>query len=210
LESLLSVSSFLQLRKPLPSMRGMAISPDFAAILIEQIRTRRPRTIVELGCGVSTIVSSYTIEQLGYDGRIVSIDHESEYAEICRRRLDEHGLSHIATVYECPLRDQNVNGAQSKYYGLSKANLPDEIDMLVVDGPPFWVQKRARYPALPLLIGRLKRDAVVIVDDAGRDDERAIVQRWLEEFSDFEHSYISTEKGTSILKRQLQRRVNAA
>ena len=52
-----------------------------------------------------------------------------------------------------------------------------------------------------MLHDKLSNNAVVILDDAGRKDEQKIVAMWLEEFPDFEHEYLPTKKGISILRR---------
>jgi len=81
-------------------------------------------------------------------------------------------------------------------------DLPElNIDLLVIDGPPGFLQKNARYPALPMLIDMLAASCTVFLDDAARQDERDIVKQWLEQFPEFELEYIDNERGCSILKR---------
>ena len=204
LESSIWLASTLKVRQPLPFMRGMAISPDFGALLAQTLLSHNPRTIVELGCGTSTLVSCYILEQLGGDGRVVSIDHDEKFAAICRQQLLEHGLQHRVTIYHCPLVSQTVEGQRVEYYDLSRASLPDAIDVLVVDGPPQWTGRLARYPAFPLLGRLLTPSAVVLVDDASRPDEKTMVKRWLTDNPGLEERYLETEKGTAILKYQLK------
>jgi hypothetical protein len=56
------------------------------------------------------------------------------------------------------------------------------IDMLFVDGPPGMLQRHSRYPAVPQLLSRLSPSAVVLLDDAGRSDEREIMETWSRDF----------------------------
>jgi predicted O-methyltransferase YrrM len=200
-EASIWLSSLVKVRQPLPFMRGMAISPDFAVLLLSTILKYKPQVIVELGCGTSTLLSSYALEQQG-SGKVVSIDHDEKFAAICRNQLADHRLSDRATIHHCPLVPQVVNNTSYRYYDLSRLQLPERIDILVVDGPPMWIQKEARYPALPLLMSRLSPSAVVLVDDAGRPDELAIVDRWMKKYDCFDRVYLETEKGTSILYRK--------
>ena len=109
----------------------------------------------------------------------------------------EQGLHHRADIYYCPLALQTVEGASVKYYDLGRAALPPAIDLLIVDGPPQWTGHLARYPALPLLGRLLTPSAVVLVDDAGRPDERMMVKRWLAENARLEERYEETGKGTA-------------
>jgi len=49
-----------------------------------------------------------------------------------------------------------------------------------VDGPPAYAagQGLARYPALPVLRGRLAPGATVILDDVERPGEQEVLRRW--------------------------------
>ena len=56
----------------------------------------------------------------------------------------------------------------------------DPIDLLLVDGPPAYVDGYglARYPALPVLAHRLGAGATVILDDVERRGEQQILRHW--------------------------------
>lgn len=204
LEALHGLYNTLNISTVLPQMRDWVISPDFAVLLIDQIRANRPNVIVEASSGVSTLVSGYCVKELGH-GKVVSMDHDAEYAAISRKNVAKHGLDDVAKVQHAALVQHSINGDDWKWYDLSVLEDVDVIDMLVIDGPPQDVQSLSRYPALPLLLERLSEDAIIILDDAGRDDEREIVRRWLTEFPDFEERFIDTEKGTVILNRRLKK-----
>jgi hypothetical protein len=75
------------------------------------------------------------------------------------------------------------------------------IDLLIIDGPPGFIQKHSRYPALPLLNKQLAKDCVVFLDDAARDDEQEMVRRWLKTYPEFHADYIANERGCYVLKR---------
>ncbi|MDH5711928.1 MAG: class I SAM-dependent methyltransferase, partial [Gammaproteobacteria bacterium] len=80
-------------------------------------------------------------------------------------------------------------------------SLPDvPIDILVIDGPPGFLQKNSRYPSLPLLFDRLSESCSVFLDDAARDDERELVAQWLIEYPGLQHAYHDFERGCSVLK----------
>jgi len=63
------------------------------------------------------------------------------------------------------------------------------------------VERTSRYPALPVLAPRLAGDAVVLVDDYVRDDEREMVARWRDEHPDFSVEEAPHEKGLAVLRR---------
>jgi hypothetical protein len=49
---------------------------------------------------------------------------------------------------------------------------------------------------------QLADNAVILLDDAARTDERTIVDMWMQEFPEFEHEYSAAEKGASVLRRK--------
>ena len=202
LEATIWLSSIVKMKQPPAFMRGMAISPDFGVLLAQALFSHRPHTVVELGCGTSTLLCSYILEQLGGEGHVVSIDHDEKFAAICRQQLMDHGLEHRAKIYHCPLVSQTVDGVNVQYYDLGRASLPERIDVLIVDGPPQWIGRMARYPALPLLAPLLDPRAIVLIDDAGRPDEKSMVKRWLTDHPELEERYEETEKGTAILRQR--------
>jgi predicted O-methyltransferase YrrM len=202
-ESLFSVFALLDIRRPIPPMRGSVISPDFANTLISIIMERKPSVIVELGSGVSTLIAAYSIDATT-PGHIYSLDHDANYAAMTARHLDHHGLSHVATVRHAPLILQTVEGESCDWYDSTTLHDVDSIDVLVVDGPPQVHQPAAmaRYPALPVFYSRLAQDAVIIVDDCNRDAEALMIRRWREQYPDFECEMTLGEKRHVVLRRR--------
>jgi predicted O-methyltransferase YrrM len=199
-QGLLHLYKEISPRKPLPPLGEYAATPELLATLASLVRNQRPKVIVELGSGSSTLVCAYVLQSLG-DGRIYSFDHESDYGQQTRERLQEHGLQEFASVNIAPLRQVSVGNESRIWYDLNVENLPP-IDLLIVDGPPYSTASLARYPALPRFWPRLAPGAVIVVDDANRPDERAMVARWLSEFPGLHAESIPHEKGTVIITRK--------
>jgi predicted O-methyltransferase YrrM len=199
-QSLLYIYSVLKLRRPLPPMRDMAISPDFAATLVSLVLEQRPKVILEFGSGTSTLLCGYCLEQLG-GGKIISIDHDGKYAEQTRASLRAHGVDGFAEVIHAPIQDVTVSAGSWKWYDTGFLSALPQVDLMIVDGPPAWLQKLARYPALPIIANHLSPSAVVLVDDADRGDETSMVEKWLLEFPGFMRSSLLHEKGTVLLRR---------
>jgi predicted O-methyltransferase YrrM len=201
-QSLAWIEKQIDFRAPPTALTGWAAAPDFAALLVSTVLQHQPRLIVEAGSGASTVLVAYCMEKVGQDGRIVSLDHDKPFGDETNRRLADHKLESIARVVHAPLRDHSLNGQTWKWYDTSFiSSLPGTIDLLVVDGPPRATQPLARYPALPLLIDQLSPNAIVLVDDAARDDEKEIVRRWTSQHPAFSSRYFNTRKGTTILYR---------
>ena len=203
-ESLFALYSQLALNAPLPTMRGYAISPDFGVLLLEQLQIRQPRRVVELGSGVSTLISAYTLLKQG-SGRVISIDQSSEFLQQVAQNLRQHRLESVVTLRTAPLKSVEIGAQTWDWYDPSAFADLDAIDFLVIDGPAQFqnATPQVRYPALPLLYAKLAPGAFILLDDADRADEQAIVERWLAEFDlrlVRDYSY-ETEKGAKLLQK---------
>ena len=196
-EALISLTRVLPLRTPLPAMREWAVSPDFARVLVWLLQERRPGLVLELGSGVSTVVTGYMLKQAGF-GCMVSLDHDANYSAETRRQLALHELQDLCTVVTASLEQVDVNGHGSRWYDAAATADIKSIDMLIVDGPPS-VDRWSRYPALPLLIEKLSDVATVVVDDYKRD--QSYVESWLRDYPEFQIEEFDTEKGTAVLRR---------
>lgn len=200
-EALFSLYSTLRISHPLPPMRLWAASPDFVILAVSLIREHRPQVVLEIGSGVSTIVSGYALKELG-EGQLISLEHEQQFAEVTAANLTEHQLDHIASVRYAPLAAVPVGGDSRRWYTPNVLeNLPP-VDLLVVDGPPSGTAELARYPALPMLFDRLKPGAHILVDDFMRDDEYRMVNLWLDEFNLEVVRTFANEKGAAILRKR--------
>jgi predicted O-methyltransferase YrrM len=198
LQALSALQKKLALTEPLPPLRGWAGSPDFLLTIADTALDCRPRTVIECSSGSSTVVIARCL-QISGSGHLFSLEHDPEYAERTTAMLGRHGLSEWATVLHAPLID---HGAGTVWYDDSV--LPEGIgpvDLLVVDGPPADTAPLARLPALPRLRRLFAETAIVILDDAAREEETEIVRRWLAEAPEFKARYLPHEKGCAILER---------
>lgn len=196
LQALHALERRLGLPEPLPLMRGWAGSPDFLLCLANELLATLPGTVMECSSGVSTVVAARCMQLNGH-GHVYSLEHEADYAERTRELLRRHGLEAWATVIDAPLVRQD----STLWYSLD--GLPGSltaIDVLVVDGPPYFVDTLARYPALPRLLPRMASDAVVFLDDANREAEREIVARWTREFPGLTVQTEDCEKGLAVIR----------
>jgi predicted O-methyltransferase YrrM len=201
----LQLHAFLSPSVPLPPMRSWAISPDFALLLVRLISERKPRRIVEFGGGTSTLVCAYCIRQLGV-GEILSVDHDAYFADQTRRELQRHGLSRWVDVRLAPLEAATYlddKGERIEWYADEVVSaLPGDIDLVVIDGPPAEQKPFARYPALPAIADRLTQGGLLILDDADRPGEQAVIDRWRQEFAYIDYAHEPTEKGACIAQNQ--------
>lgn len=198
-ESLLALYFDIRPRQALPPAGGWAASADLLLMLYRTVREREPALVLECGSGVSTVIMGYALAQNG-NGRLVALEHSEAYLDQTERWLREHELLDQAKVVLSPLAPVTIGDENWSWYSVN--DVPQSgIDLIFVDGPPGSTGPSARYPALPLLADRTSPDAIVILDDSDRPDERAIVQRWIDELPGWESKQIGHDKGTAVLTR---------
>lgn len=182
-------------------LSGWAADPVLVHNAVRLLVDVRPGLVVECGSGTSTVVMARCLRGLG-KGRIVSLDHDPEYARRTTDLLRLGGLEKFATVVTAPLTDRQIDEQLLRWYSRDYESLLDRpIDVLIVDGPPGSSSPRARYPAVPLLKSRLAPECWIILDDGDRPDERGIAREWAREL-DATLSYLEGGRGGWLLRRE--------
>jgi hypothetical protein len=201
-EALTAIYRELNLKHALPPTRGWAASPDFLRNIMTHALRIRPTCIVECSSGVSTIVLARCVQILG-TGHVHSLEHDPEFAEQTRQLLRSQGLADFATVYDAPLRELTLPGWSGRWYSSDVLPRDLSIDLLVIDGPPWFVGELPRYPAVPVFFDALVPGATAFLDDADRPEEQVIVKRWREQFTKLESIQVpKCEKGCVALVRK--------
>lgn len=167
---------------------------DVLRIIIEDIYLRDKINILELGSGNSTIILSYILKKLN-SGKIYSIEHEEIFYNKTKKLLEINNLNNVCELFFSSLEKIKINNEDFLWYKLDFINNIDNIDILIVDGPPAFIQKNSRFPALPLLKEKLSQNAVVYLDDGKREDEKSIIEEWRKLFPEFRYQFIDTVKG---------------
>lgn len=177
------IANFIDLRARLnrpecriPPLRGWAISPDLALLLMDLLEERRPKAILELGSGFSSVIFARYAAKSG--AKFLSVDHSDEFAATTRALLEHWDLASHAEVIVAPIEK---NGS---FYDLSGVS-PDvqRYDFVFIDGPPSGKGRdhEARGGLLPKYAPLLKRRATIVLDDYKREGEQSIVSRWANE-----------------------------
>jgi predicted O-methyltransferase YrrM len=201
LQILLWLTSVLKVRLPLSPLGGFPIEPDLAALIFRTVREKKPRLIVELGSGVSTVLIGYVLEEQG-GGRLVSFDDNEWYRRQTERDIRSHGLGNVVEVRLAPLKEVSFSDRTWLWYDPGAFSDLRDIDLLIIDGPPGGYQNLSRYPALPVLFDSLAKGALVILDDSKRPDEQKILDLWASEFPSCELESVDTLNGAAILKKR--------
>jgi predicted O-methyltransferase YrrM len=181
IEALLHLYSRVEPRDAMPAAGQWSLNPRGLLDLYMLVQRYRPRLVMELGSGTSTVWLGYALAETG-SGRLVSVDHDAMWAARTRDMVGRHESAVAPTeVRHAPLTAVDVGGQRYRWYQPEALADVDHIDLLVVDGPPSRTGEQARYPAVPALLARLAPGALIVLDDAARGDEKAVIARWVEE-----------------------------
>ena len=128
----------------------LAVSPETGQLLYMLARSTRARTIVEFGTssGISTLHLAAALRDNG-GGRLISTEFEPSKIEKARENLTAGGLADLVEI------------RQGDALQTLSVDLPDEIDLLLLDGA------KALYPdILDLVERRLRPGALIVADNA--------------------------------------------
>lgn len=185
----------------LPPADTHTAGPDFLIRVVDHLLATKPDLVVECGSGTTTCVIARCLEING-TGKFYSLEHHPTYAQATRNFLESRNLSAFASVIDAPLQTHSIGDIDHQWYATDQ--LPEgQIDVLIVDGPPFVEKTLARYPVAPLLFNRLAEDAIVFIDDADRAGEQPMLRRIEGEFPDLQQHRVSTQRGCVTLRRRL-------
>ena len=178
----------------LPHLGSWKADTYFLWRMVGAIERLRPREVVELGCGASTLVLAKALELNG-GGRLTSLDQHADFVAATGRWLAEHDLQ--AAMRHAPLVADPTPWSHNWY---DLPSLPPEIDLLVIDGPPWTLNPFVRGRA-EVLFDRIPPGGMVLLDDAARPGERVVAARWRRDWPDFRFTLLPGAKGTLVGER---------
>jgi predicted O-methyltransferase YrrM len=161
-------------------------NPDWSADVryLRSIVThcRGARVVVESGSGISTLVAAAAVPR---GSTVVAFEHLDEWAD----RVEAE-RPHAEVV-----RRALIDRGGYDWYEVQPGDLPHAIDLVICDGPPA-TTRGGRYGLLPELRTRLAPGARILLDDAIRDSETEVIERWQAEGVTVE----SVEGKTALLR----------
>jgi predicted O-methyltransferase YrrM len=180
----------------LPNLGSWKADTNFLWHIVSAIEELRPASVVELGCGASTFVIARALQLFG-GGKLVSFDQHCAFASATQSWISENGMS--ADIRHAPLAP-SPDGWPGHWYGLS--DVPLEIDLLIVDGPPRSIHPHVR-GAAATLFPRIKPGGRVLLDDAARPGERVVARRWRKEHHNMRFTLDSKGAKGTLLGQKL-------
>ncbi|HET6481270.1 MAG TPA: class I SAM-dependent methyltransferase [Actinoplanes sp.] len=122
LESLVQLLQHVTPRAPMPRPGESELSSTDLLTVLHLIRTRRPRLVLALGSGASTVWMGYALEGTG--GKLIALDPD---AGNTRAAMTRHGLAEVAQVREAPLK-----GCDDDFDALADVTA---VGLLVIEAP---------------------------------------------------------------------------
>jgi hypothetical protein len=175
-----------------------SMRPAGLVVVCNEIVHRSRTRIVECGSGVSTVLLARLLRERQAGG-LVALEQDGHWAELVQDHLRREALDTIARVLHAPLQ------GEPPWYGLDGMDeVPDEVDLLVVDGPPAFDPRHGtrRVPALPRFADQLIVGATVILDDISRPGEREVIACW-EASTDWRFA-LDSHAGVAVGRRDTQ------
>jgi predicted O-methyltransferase YrrM len=180
----------------LPNLGSWKADVGLLTLVADHILAHKPQVVVEFGSGASTLIIARALQMAG-GGTLISFDQHPEFVAATRRWLADHGL-------EADMRAVPLVPAPGGFRGLwyDHEPLPDAIDMMLIDGPPWTIHPFTR-GAAATLFGRITPGGTIMLDDAARPGERVIARKWRRLWPDFDFRLVrSGTKGTLVGTRQ--------
>ena len=138
-------------------------------LLASLIWETRPKRVLELGCGQSTILVSRLCQKLKIEN-FVSLDADSDWTSRIAM------LAPNANIRALPLTQRRFLGRT--FMGFDPSSLKgSKFDFMLVDGP-FGQRILSRFTAVEIAAAHLDEEFIVVFDDAERFGERRTIRKF--------------------------------
>ncbi|MBA16599.1 MAG: hypothetical protein CMN73_09625 [Sphingomonas sp.] len=163
----------------LPHLGSWKADVGFLRHIAREISSLRPAHVVELGAGASSLIAARALALHG-GGKLHSFDQHGDFVTATRQWLSDNGMD--VDIRHAPLTTRSTDWP-GRWYSLT--DLPDRIDMIIIDGPPWSVHPLVR-GAADGLFTRLAPNGVILLDDGARPGERLVARRWRRRWPDID------------------------
>jgi hypothetical protein len=153
------------------SNEGMAAQLRF----LEEVAQRAlatPGPILECGSGLTTLILALLAGRRGVD--VWTLEHFPDWHSRVSETLARYRLPQIHNIL-APLKDYG----EFCWYDPPLEQMPEHFALVICDGPP-GTTKGGRIGLVPILKTRLLPGAVILFDDAHREEEARAMARWAE------------------------------
>jgi hypothetical protein len=162
---------------------------------LEQAQASRG-PILECGSGLSTLLVGAVVQKSG--NVLHSLEHQPAWGNRVAKLLKRYGIKSVH-LYVHPLKAYT----DFTWYEPPSGTASDQYAMVVCDGPP-GATRGGRYGLVPVMKTQLAPGCVILLDDASREQEQTIANRWAAELNTHYETlgsakpYIRIELGKNI------------
>ena len=141
---------------------------------VARFATEARGPVLEIGSGLTTVILGALVARRGIP--VWTLEHHPEYFAHTQELLKRVGLLDVHLTL-APLRDYG----HFCWYDAPTDVLPRDFNLVIADGPPGDV-KGGRFGLLPVLRSHFAPGVVVLLDDAERAREQAVLEKWKSEY----------------------------
>ena len=162
-----------ELRDTWGNSQWSADEPYLAAVIESTLNSTG--TVLECGSGLTTLLAGACAEESGIS--LIAFEHNEKWADRVRFYLDKYRIR-SAAVISVPLisyEDEDFD-----WYRLPCSTFEESFSLVICDGPPGGT-RGGRYGLVPVIKRYFDTPCRILLDDAERDEERQIAERWCRE-----------------------------
>lgn len=159
----------------------------------EEVARRAATTtgpVLEIGSGLTTLILGALAGRRGV--AVWTLEHLPQFYEQTLKELERHDVGNVR-LRLAPLREYG----DFSWYDAPLDEMPDDFRLVIADGPP-GDTKGGRFGLLPVMRAHLSPDAVVLLDDAEREDEQKVLGEWSERFGLSHETHLQDGKGWAV------------
>jgi predicted O-methyltransferase YrrM len=136
--------------------RGYALGAEGAAWIVDHILRHKPRRVVELGCGFSTLAFGYACAESG--SRLITADHDAQWLDDVRAVLGMRDEEH-RKLGESTFRVDEWSSLDALR---GRVDLRASCDLAIIDHGPL---SKTRLSDLPWISSLMSQDGIMALDD---------------------------------------------
>lgn len=150
-----------------------AIHAPLALHLYRTCERLRPKVILDVGSGMSTMVLALYASR--YGATLVSLEHDQDWLAATRRALEAAGLAHAVRLTHAKI--QNYGDYSWYSFDPSETLNSSTLDLVFVDGPPEGLG-HGRHGVVNRCLSHVRAGTHIWLHDGERPGEREAVARW--------------------------------
>ncbi|MBQ6219896.1 MAG: hypothetical protein IJJ47_09205 [Methanosphaera sp.] len=161
------------------SLNNGASNYSFMYILYRILNEIKPKNILELGLGQTSLMTSSYVQNSG--NKLTIIESNQEWIESFSNKMH---LSNNMNIKQVDIERFNFDNSENlRYKNLKSVLQDDKFDLIIIDGPQGFDHENnnqmLKYSRSNIwdLISNLEDDFIIIVDDYERQGERNTVKR---------------------------------